>query len=98
MLLEVRAAFSAPAPPGKGTARRPLSAGRETAMRSIALIPVLLALAACNNGTQSADTTTAEAEADGNIVGNSSSSKPSAASEAAADAPAATPAPQETGQ
>ena len=47
-------------------------------MKSIAfVVPALLALAACNNGTQGADITTEEAEADGNIVGNSSSSKPS---------------------
>lgn len=59
-------------------------------MRSIAsVLPALLALAACDAGTQSAGTTTEEAEADGNIVGNSSSSKP--ADEVAGDeAPAAT--------
>ena len=46
-------------------------------MKSIGLVlPALLALAACDGGTQSADTTTEEAEADGNLVGNSSSSKP----------------------
>ena len=57
-------------------------------MKSLVLVlPALLALAACDGGTQSADLTTEEAEADGNIVGNSSSSKPS--SEATAD-PAAT--------
>jgi len=55
-------------------------------MRSLALpLLALVALAGCNNGTQSADTTTEEAEAAGNIVGNSSSSKP------AVDAPDTAP-------
>ncbi len=53
-------------------------------MKSIPLIlPVLLALAACDGGTQSADMSAEEAEADGNIVGNSSSSKPSDNADAA---------------
>jgi hypothetical protein len=61
-------------------------------MKSIAFVlPALLALAACDRGTQSAGTTTEEAEADGNLVGNSSSSKPS--KEAGAGE---TPAPEET--
>ena len=71
-------------------------------MRSFAwALPALLALAACNNGTQSADTTTEEAEASGNIVGNSSSSKPApAASETPAilESPMGTPTPEETAQ
>lgn len=47
-------------------------------MRTISFaLPVLFALAACDDGTQGAGMTTEEAEADGNIVGNSSSSKPS---------------------
>ena len=47
-------------------------------MRSFILaVPALLALGACDGGTQSAEVTTEEAEAAGNIVGNSSSSKPS---------------------
>ena len=42
-------------------------------MKSIAFaVPALLALAACDGGTQGADTTAEEADADGNIVGNSS--------------------------
>ena len=49
-------------------------------MRSMILAaPLLLALAACDGGTQSAEVTADEAEADGNIVGNSSSSKPATA-------------------
>jgi len=71
-------------------------------MRSIAwTIPALLALAACDNGTQSAGTTTEEAEASGNIVGNSSSSKPApAASETPVilESPMGTPTPEETAQ
>ena len=60
-------------------------------MRSTLLVlPALLALAACDRGTQSADTTTEEAEADGNLVGNSSSSKP-----VTAPTDAGTPAPTE---
>ena len=58
-------------------------------MKSISLaLPAVLALAACDGGTQSAGVSTEEAEAAGNIVGNSSSSKPS--SRATADAPAPT--------
>ena len=45
--------------------------------RIIFALPALLALAACDGGTQSAEVTAEEAEAQGNIVGNSSSSKPS---------------------
>ena len=71
-------------------------------MRSIVvLIPALLALTACGNGTQGADTDTAEAEASGNIVGNSSSSKPApAASETPVilESPMGTPTPEETAQ
>ena len=44
------------------------------------VVSALLVLAACDNGTQGADTTVEEAEASGNIVGNSSSSKPSVGS------------------
>src|SRR4051812_2684079 len=36
------------------------------------LLPALLALAACDNGTQGAGTTAEEAAADGNLVANSS--------------------------
>ena len=54
----------------------------------VPVLSALVALAACDGGTQSAQTTTEEAEAAGNIVGNSSSSKP--AVEAGADAPAPT--------
>ena len=47
-------------------------------MRSITwILPALLAVAACDGGTQGAGTTTEEAEAAGNVVGNSSASKPS---------------------
>jgi hypothetical protein len=65
-------------------------------MKSFILaLPALLALTACDRGTQSADVTTEEAEAAGNIVGNSSSSKPSssAASEPGTEGaePEATP-------
>ena len=65
-------------------------------MRSILLVlPALAALAACDGGTQAGGVTADEAEADGNIVGNSSSSKPGdeAAGEDAADD--GTPAPTE---
>jgi hypothetical protein len=68
-------------------------------MRKISLaIPALLALAACDNGTQSAGVDTEAAEADGNIVGNSSSSKPSDESTApeAALTPNAPPSAAET--
>ena len=42
-------------------------------MRRISLVlPALLALAACDNGTQSADTTTEEAAAQGDLADNSS--------------------------
>ena len=58
-------------------------------MKSLALpLLALAALAACDGGTQSADTTAEEAEAAGNIVGNSSSSKPP--QDAATESPAAT--------
>ena len=58
-------------------------------MKPIGLVPLaLLALAACDGGTQSAEITTEEAEADGNIVGNSSSSKPPEAAAGAGDATA----------
>jgi hypothetical protein len=59
-------------------------------MKPIVLaLPALLALAACDGGTQSAGTSTEEAEAAGNIVGNSSSSKPS--DEATPETPAEIP-------
>ena len=46
-------------------------------MKSICFVlPALLALAACDGGTQGADISAEEARAEGNIVGNSSSSKP----------------------
>ena len=42
-------------------------------MRKISFVlPALFALAACDNGTQGADTTTEEAAADGNLAANSS--------------------------
>ena len=60
-------------------------------MKSLALpLLALAALAACDGGTQSADTSAAEAEAAGNIVGNSSSSKPPQDAPAATESPAAT--------
>ena len=67
---------------------------RRTCLAAIAL----LALAACDNGTQSAETSTPEAEASGNIVGNSSASKPSDESTTPqpAETPVATPSPTET--
>jgi len=49
-------------------------------------LAALVALAACDGGTQGADMTTEEAEAAGNIVGNSSSSNPSSEATAATTA------------
>jgi len=64
-------------------------------MRSFILaLPALLALTACDRGTQSAGTDAEEARAEGNIVANSSSSKPS---EQAAE-PDATPSAETTQQ
>jgi len=63
-------------------------------MKSIGLaLAALLVLAACDGGTQSADVSTEEAEAAGNIVGNSSASKPSVEATAAAAATAEIPVP-----
>lgn len=64
-------------------------------MRSILLVlPALVALAACDGGTQAGGVTVEETEANGNIVGNSSSSKPG--DEAAGEgADEGTPAPTE---
>ena len=42
-------------------------------------LPAVLVLAACDGGTQGADVSAEEARAEGNIVGNSSSSKPNTA-------------------
>ena len=61
-------------------------------------LPALLALAACDGGTQSADVSAEEAAADGTIVGNSSAAPaPGAEPDAAADpSAAATPGPAPT--
>jgi len=57
------------------------------------VLPALLALAACDNGTQGADTTTEEAAIDGDLAANSSvAPAPTPPSDAGTPAPTAIPA------
>ena len=59
-------------------------------MKAISLVvPALLALAACDGGTQSAETSAEEARAEGNIVGGGAVSSPNAPAQEAAGIPAA---------
>ena len=53
------------------------------------LLPALLALAACDGGTQSAETDTEEAQAEGNIVGGGAVAQPNAPVAETAGIPAA---------
>ena len=59
-------------------------------MKSFTLtLPALLALAACDGGTQGAETSAEEARAEGNIVGGGAVSQPNAPAQEAAGIPAA---------
>jgi hypothetical protein len=59
-------------------------------MKSLTLtLPALLALAACDGGTQGAETSAEEARAEGNIVGGGAVSQPNAPAQEAAGIPAA---------
>jgi hypothetical protein len=59
-------------------------------MKSFTLtLPALLALAACDGGTQGADTSAEEARAEGNVVGGGAVSQPNAPAQEAAGIPTA---------
>ena len=59
-------------------------------MKSFTIVlPAMLALAACDGGTQSAQTDAEEARAEGNVVGGGAVSRPNAPAQEAAGIPAA---------